>query len=810
MGSCETTSCLRRLGSLQRVVSIAVILLVLGCELADTADTCPEHFTCHWEGDVFVLNCKLANDTLPSKLAVVTNADLPVIATCLKIACDHQHVDMQLEFGHLVNIIELTLDGVVVNTNGTSNISHLVLRNLQWKKINYDYFESLTNLRSLTLDHLGKLRYIDTDALKPLVSLESLSFLNIALPFSNYFHLLRGIESPTFQKLALHDIDSSDKAVDISSLFDNWSRSDQLKRVDVVNNRIFRFNLDFQTLPRLEHLSLTGNLIYDAYFVIPRAVVFFISHKYLKTIYVTKGENSNSKPPLRPLCSISVSTNVSSRTILRTEVGSRMESISFNGATFIEESIFLFDFPVNGTGIHVSDSSNVLKYIDLSNFKTSSCITIAFVGCRAVEYFNIQNVQSVELNVFKQMPNLTVLLLGNNDLNNVVAIDNVSRLFSENTNLKVLDLSGCQLTELPTHKFSNLHELQQLNLSRNSLEQFQLDLHNLSELRFLNLSDNKLETLSVGMRAQLDQMTADKNVQVDISRNPLQCTCSDTGFVTWIQKSRVIFHNKDNTLCVDRKTTILHLFNIDTEELENNCNPDVYQSSSIMPTTQSNTDNHREESVVTQSNTDNDGGKSLAMYLIPATIIFVFISVVLCMAYCYRWKCAYAWNRVKKYTRRTDVQLDEVAYDRDAFICYNSNDSGWVCHDLLDHLDSSGISTVIHHRDFLPGSVLEEMIRESIDRSRFTVLVLSPDFLDSNWCQLEMHIARSRIISEGRDVIVPIILREFPTSQVTRTLAGILTKSYLQWTDDPEGQALFWDKLIIKLKHGGNLRPLEN
>ena len=801
MGSHKATSWIRGQRCLQRVVSIAAILLVLGCELADTADTCPEHFTCHWEGDVFVLNCKLANDTLPSKMAVVTSADLPVTATCMKIVCDRQDVEMQLELGHLVNITELTLDGVVVNTYGTSNISHLVLRNLPWKKINYDYFQSLTNLRSLTLDHLGRLEYIDSGALKPLVSLESLSFLYIALPYSNYFHVLRGIESPTFQTLVLHDIDSSDKVMDISSFFENWSRSDQLKRVDVANNRIYRFNLDLQTLPRLEHLSLTGNIIYAAYFVIPRSVGFFISHKHLKTIYVTGVESSMSKPPLRPLCTISVSTNVSSLQlpylpIERTEVGSRMESISFNGAKFIEESVIVLEYPDRGAGIHVSDPSNVLKYIDLSNFKTSSCITIAFVGCRAVEYFNIQNVRSVELNVFKQMPNLTVLLLGNNDLNNVVASNNESRLFSENTKLKVLDLSGCQLTEVPTYEFSYLHDLQQLNLSRNSLEQFQIDLHNLSELRFLNLSDNNLKTLSVGMRAQLDQMTADRNVQVDISRNPLQCTCNDTGFVSWIHKSRVIFHNKDNTLCVDRQSTMLHLFNIDTEELGKDCNPDTYQSSSIMPTTQSNSDNH--------------GDKSLATYLIPATIIFVLIASVLCVARYYRWKCAYAWNRFKKCTTLTDVQLDEVVYDRDAFICYNSNDSGWVCHDLLDHLDSSGISTVIHHRDFLPGSVLEEMIRESIDRSRFTVLVLSPDFLASNWCRLEMHIARNRIISEGRDVIVPIILREFPTSQVTRTLAGILTKSYLQWTDDPEGQALFWDKLITKLKHGGNLRPLEN
>ncbi|KAK2171212.1 hypothetical protein NP493_1093g00047 [Ridgeia piscesae] len=94
--------------------------------------------------------------------------------------------------------------------------------------------------------------------------------------------------------------------------------------------------------------------------------------------------------------------------------------------------------------------------------------------------------------------------------------------------------------------------------------------------------------------------------------------------------------------------------------------------------------------------------------------------------------------------------------------------------------------------------------------SRFIVLVLSPDFLASNWCLLEMHLARSRATSEGHDVIVPIILHEFPVAQVTRTLEAILSRSYLEWTDDRQGQTLFWDKLITKLKHGGNIRVLDN
>ena len=796
-----------------------VFLLVLSCATAGTADTCHEQFTCHWEGDVFVLRCQQTNDTVTAKTAVVTTTDVPVIASRLKIVCDHQHVDMQLGFANLYDVTDLTLEGAGVNATGSnifhgvSNLSSLVLRNLHWKSIDYDCFESLTNLRLLTLDHLGRLEFMHPDALTPLVSLESLSFLYIDLPYGGYISALRGIVSSTFHALALHGIDSSDPGVDMIPLFRNWTCRATLKKVDLVNNRLrmtVMTNIgQYWLWPQLEHLSLTGNLITTIPVETPFSLASIISDEHLKTIYVTGVKNSIAQPGAKPLCAISVSTNVSNLyhpqwPIKPVELGSHLESISFNGAKYIIENIglpewvFTLQYPEGEYGIHINDSRNVLKYLDLSSFQTTPCVTMAFVGCHALEYFNIQNIRSIEPIVFHQMTNLTVLLLGNNDLGNVVADDTESSLFSENKKLKILDLSGCQLTAIPPDEFSVLQDLQQLNLSRNSLEQFQVDLQNLNEFQFLNLSENKLRTLAVAMRVQLDQMAADRNMQVDISGNPLECTCNDTEFVSWIHKSRVIFENKHNTHCTDGNNNLLHLFVLDSDELERVCNPDRYMNATTGSTE------------VTVSNNHKDKDNAYVTILLPTMIVFVFVSAMLFMAYKCRWKFAVAWNRFRKYTKFTNVDLNEVVYERDAFICYNSSDSGWVCHDLLDHLDSSGISTVIHHRDFLPGSVLEETIRESIDRSRFTVLVLSPDFLDSNWCRLEMHVARNRIISEGRDVIVPIILREFPTSQVTRTLAGILSKSYLQWTDDPEGQALFWDKLITKLKHGGNLKPLEN
>ena len=432
--------------------------------------------------------------------------------------------------------------------------------------------------------------------------------------------------------------------------------------------------------------------------------------------------------------------------------------------------------------IEFNIAGNVLKYIDVSNFKSTLCNTFIFGELPALQYFNLQNIRSVAIETYNKMANLKVLLLGNNDIGDILAKYIENSLFSNNNKLQVLDLARCGLTEIPKRSFSNLQELQHLNLSENMLEEFHAELQTLRELKLLNLSRNKLDTLTLATRSQLDEVATEGNIHVDISGNPLHCYCYNIDFVTWLHTTRVKFVNTNKTFCTADDNILTRLFQVDSEALVNNC---------------------------TQKHIDTYRGKLFLPIILPTMIVIVVASVVLCVLYKYRWKWAHVWNRFTKYKRCSAVQLDQVTYERDAFICYNSNDSGWVCNDLLDHLYSNGISTVVYHRDFLPGSVLEQTIRESIDRCRSTVLVLSPDFLSSNWCLLEMHLARSRIISQGRDVIGPIILHKFPLSKVTRTLEGILSKSCLQWTEDPDGQALFWDKLITKLKRGGNLRPLE-
>ena len=182
-----------------------------------------------------------------------------------------------------------------------------------------------------------------------------------------------------------------------------------------------------------------------------------------------------------------------------------------------------------------------MKYIDASNFKSTRCITFSFRELRALKYFNLQNIHSLFIDEFSGMLNFTVLLLGKNDVGVIVK--------------KILETICSAITV----NFSNLQELQHLNLSGNRLKEFHVELQTLKELRFLNLSRNKLDTLTLATRSQLDAVATDGNVHVDISGNPLHCYCY-IGFVMWIHTTRVKFVNTDDTVCTadDFDTTLTH------------------------------------------------------------------------------------------------------------------------------------------------------------------------------------------------------------------------------------------------------------
>ena len=175
--------------------------------------------------------------------------------------------------------------------------------------------------------------------------------------------------------------------------------------------------------------------------------------------------------------------------------------------------------------------------------------------------------------------------------------------------------------------------------------------------------------------------------------------------------------------------------------------------------------------------------------------------VLVVVLYCKRWRIRYCWYMIQNSWKHWKKETDHNQYVYDVFVAYNWQDSKWVHGPLLLEMEEKrGLKLCIHQRDFIPGHVLEEVIVEKIQTSRKTLLVLTPNFVNSNWCQFEVHMARNRLFDEGIDVIALVILEPLPNGSVNKTLCKLLEKKiYLEWPQDAEGQDLFWKKLANAL-----------
>lgn len=114
--------------------------------------------------------------------------------------------------------------------------------------------------------------------------------------------------------------------------------------------------------------------------------------------------------------------------------------------------------------------------------------------------------------------------------------------------------------------------------------------------------------------------------------------------------------------------------------------------------------------------------------------------------------------------------------------------------------DGQYYTLCIHERDWLPGNLISWNIVNSVQNSRRTILIISKEFLNSIWFQVEFHTAYYQMLEDQIDRLIVIVRGELPPKeQMDSELAFLLTtKTYLVW-----GEKWFWHKLKYALPHGG-------
>ncbi|XP_046394524.1 toll-like receptor 2 [Ischnura elegans] len=172
--------------------------------------------------------------------------------------------------------------------------------------------------------------------------------------------------------------------------------------------------------------------------------------------------------------------------------------------------------------------------------------------------------------------------------------------------------------------------------------------------------------------------------------------------------------------------------------------------------------------------------------------------------YIYRFETSYVLHLIR--VRRRAVKGEGKPHSEciyDAFVSYSGRDRSWVLRVLQPELEESDqkYQLCLHDRNFTLGGIITQNIVDSIDKSRKTILILSENFVDSQWCRWEMEMANHKLFNDSRSFLVLIELERLDRKNLPRHLRFLMdTRTYLEWPT--ETQALRTSKDIEGLDFG--------
>ena len=390
--------------------------------------------------------------------------------------------------------------------------------------------------------------------------------------------------------------------------------------------------------------------------------------------------------------------------------------------------------------------------------------SLAFHECTLLKALDlsgsVKSINSLDLmDTNISIPNLEDLKLARNELTSIQQI-----FFIKSPNLTSLNLSKNQIKNIDSAIAHVFKRLVHLSIDDNALVSLS-GLEHLNFLKHLNAARNQITEISIWLTSTTNQPVL---IALDLSGNPFSCTCKIEHFRKWIVSDTNTWLHPGEYICAS---------------------PESFEGVSI-------------------SEVELDGRSFTAFYvgiIIPFVVLFCVLIVFLIR---YRWYIKYKLFLLYRNYRpfpeiNEDFEMLQLQYH--AYVAYNENseDHAWVLNDLQPNMeeDPEPVKLCIKSRDFIPGHSLIESISDNIQQSRNTILVLSPNFVESEWCYHEMEMAKMRLLDEHLDVIVLVLLKDIPNKKITLSLRQLLCKKeYLKWPKDRAGQRLFWQRLRQELK----------
>ncbi|KAK7482591.1 hypothetical protein BaRGS_00026192 [Batillaria attramentaria] len=369
---------------------------------------------------------------------------------------------------------------------------------------------------------------------------------------------------------------------------------------------------------------------------------------------------------------------------------------------------------------------------------------------------------------FASFPSLEILAIAGNRLRSAFRNDLQGRLLRGLRSLRILDISQNDLGSLRKHTLEGLHNLKRLYARVNGMAYFDCNISHMENIQHLDFSQNQLNTLPKWVRDHLDSVAERHNVSVNMTYNPIACTCQNIDFLRWIRGSKVDFGTHENYYCLLADGSLKPMSDIlgTIENLERTC------------------------------------GSYVGVFVgAVASSLLLLVLLVVTLAYRFRWKLRYLYYATRLSFQRNKRHHDD-GFKFDAFVSFAGEDMEFVDGELKEELEEGrGLKLCIHERDFVPGQYIASNIVDSVQRSRRTLVVLTRALLASDWCHYELQMALMEAAETGRDVLLFLLYEHVPSHELPReVLFNIQAASYIEFPHTESDRDLFWDRLADALR----------
>jgi hypothetical protein len=131
----------------------------------------------------------------------------------------------------------------------------------------------------------------------------------------------------------------------------------------------------------------------------------------------------------------------------------------------------------------------------------------------------------------------------------------------------------------------------------------------------------------------------------------------------------------------------------------------------------------------------------------------------------------------------------------DAFISYRQQEpeKSWVRNVLVPNLESEDLKIFVDHRDFRLGANLITEMTNGVEKSRYTIAVLTPSYLKSGFTEFESILAEHLSLEKSQRRLI-VIMRE-----KCKPRLSMRAKLWLDMSNDAEFLVTF-PKLVSQLK----------